>query len=125
MESEASMSGLVVRGYRVELPGWPPSFQVARSRGQAIAHTWREYSLCFEVSFRDFLKLKVRAYRQDLGGRFGEPLTVCNHPAFYVGHNSQYIQFVRPDSDVVLNAHPLDVDPPEARRGTPYYRDAA
>lgn len=118
------MSGLVVRGYRVEVPGWPASFRVARSRGHAIAETWRDYSSCFDVSFRDFLRLRVRAYRQELGGRFGEPITVCGKAAFYVGHNSQYIQFVRPDSDLVLNSHPLDVEPPEARRGTPYYRVA-
>jgi len=121
------MSGLVVRGYRVELPHWPACFQVARSRGQAIAATWRDFACCYDgTSFKDFLKLRPRAYRQDLGGRFGEPLTVCGKPAFYVSHNAQYIQFVRPGSDVVLNAHPFDVEPPEARRGTPYYRaDAA
>ncbi len=113
---------LIVKGYFVEVPGWPGYLQVARSRSQAIAMTWRDFTSCFDVSFRDFLKRRVRAHRQDLGGRFGEPLIVCGKPAYYVGHNSQYIQFVRPDSDVVLNAHPLDVDPPEARRGTPYHR---
>lgn len=118
------MNGLIVRGYRVELPGWPPCFKVARSRSAAIGSTFGDYASVFDVSFRDFLKLGPKAYRQDLGGRFGEPITVCKRPAFFVGCNSQYIQFVRPGEDVVHHAHPLDVDPPEARQGTPYFRSS-
>lgn len=118
------MSEFIVRGYRVELPGWPACFKVAKSRSAAIASTFRDYASCFDVSFRDFLKLGPRAFRQDLGGRFGEPITVCNLPAFFVGCDRQYVQFVRPGEDIVHLAHPLDVEPAEARRGTAYHREA-
>jgi hypothetical protein len=32
-----------------------------------------------------------------------------------LGHNRQYVQFVRPNGDHILNAHPLDVLPVSER----------
>lgn len=113
---------LIIEPYRVEVSGFPGMTWFARSRQKALADAWRTYSSYRDdVSFKDFLKM-ARAAREDRTGRFGEYIEVCGKPAYLVSYDSQYIQFVRPDSDVILNAHPLDVEPPEARRGTPYYR---
>ena len=106
---------VVVNGYF----GYSPIF--AKSRGSALAEAWR-CDAFNNLSFGAFLKV-ARARRATASKRFGELLTVSGKPAFYVSHNSQYIQFVRPHSDVVLNSHPMDVEPSEARRGTPYYQN--
>lgn len=113
--------GLIVRPFAVSVPGFSTYAYVARSRGQALSHAWASWSSIGGGSFKDFLRIaRCRAAAPD--PRFGEKIVICGQPAFYVGHNSQYIQFVRPGSDVILNAHPLDVEPPEARRGSPYFR---
>lgn len=119
--------GFVLRAYDVTVRGQSHIY-FAATAARARADAWRDYSECRDVSFGDFLKASSirRAARFDeQGSRYGEAMTVCGKPAFYVSHNSQYIQFVRPGSDVVLHSHPLDVEPPEARRGTPYYGVAA
>ena len=102
-----------VRGYS----GYSPIY--AKSRGSALADAWR-CDAFNGITFGEFLKV-ARCYRAPAHDRFGEEIAVCGNPAYLVSYNRQYIQFVRPDSDVILNAHPLDVEPPEARRGTPYY----
>jgi|GEM_PF-1584479 len=111
---------LIVKPFDVTVTGYSGVECIfARSRGQALAKSWR-CDAFGNVSFGAFLKM-ARAVQGEAGDRFGEAMTVSGRPAFYISHNRQYIQFVLPDSDVVLNTHPLDVEPPEARRGTPYY----
>ena len=116
----ADREDFIVRPFAVSVPGYPAYTYVARSRGQALAHAWRSWSSCGGGSFMDFMRI-ARCRRVAPSPRFGEPLSICGRAAYYVGQNSQYIQFVRPDSDVVLNAHPLDVEPAEARCGTSYF----
>ena len=115
--------GFVLRAYNVTVNGQSHIY-FAKTPARARANAWSDYAGIYDVSFRDFLRCSSirRAARFDEQcSRYGEALTICGEPAFYVSHNSQYIQFVRPGSDVVLHSHPLDVEPPEARRGTPYY----
>ena len=123
MTAPTSIDGLcIVRPWRVRVAGYEDSYvHYERSRQKALAASWRDYG-CYvkQVPFRQFLQI-ASARMEPLGERFGELMWVGGKPAFYVSHNSQYIQFVRPDSDMVMNTHPYDVEPPEARRGTPYY----
>lgn len=114
------MIGLIVKPFIVEVRGFSEQTYYTRSRGAALARAWNEYAECRDCTFGEFLKIS-KAYSGVGSDRFGEQMTICGKPAFYIGHNCQYIQFVRPDSDVIMNSHPLDVEPPEARRGTPYY----
>lgn len=114
--------GFILKAFNVDVRGHAQSVYYARSRGQAQAQAWRDWTECRDCTFMEFMKIS-RAYIRTPHDRFGEPMTICGEPAFYVSHNSQYIQFVRPDSDVIMNSHPLDVEPPEARRGTPYYQE--
>lgn len=44
-----------------------------------------------------------------------DEITVLGKRALGLGHNGQYVQFVYPGKDVVLNAHPLDVLPASYR----------
>lgn len=116
----AADARLIVKPFDVTVTGYPGAECIfARSRGQALAKAWR-CDAFGNVSFGAFLKM-ARAVQGEPGDRFGEAMTVGGKPAFYISHDRQYIQFVLPDSDVVLNTHPLDVEPPEALRGTPYY----
>lgn len=114
---------LVVRPYRVEVPHFGSFLYVAGSRGKALAKAFGDWrSLRDEADFKDFLRL-AKAKRDDCEGRFGEAITVGGQAAYYVSHDRQYVQFVRPNSDVVLHSHPLDVEPPHARWGTPYHSE--
>lgn len=117
------MSGsVIIKPFRVRVEGYEDCYvHFTRSRMKALADSWRSYCCHVrDIRFSQFLKI-AHAWAEDPGERFGEVMTVCGPPGFYVSHNSQYIQFVRADSEIVLNAHPLEVEPPEARRGTPYY----
>lgn len=116
------MTGFVLKPYRIKVFGHGEYIYFARSRGRATAKAFSDFADIYSCTFKDFLKRStVSAAEMRLDPRLGEPLTVCGAPGFYVSHDSQYIHFVRPGSDVVLHAHPLDVEPPEARRGTPYF----
>ena len=115
-----SGEGFILKPYRVFVTGFDSYVWPAKSRQMALSQAWRSFcSYRDDVSFGDFLKM-AKAIKDETPSRFGEEITVAGLRAFYVSHNSQYIQFVRPGSDVVLHSHPLDVLPIEARRGTPY-----
>lgn len=103
------IDGLIVKPFRVEVRGFAAATYYARSRGKALADAWSEYTSTFDnCKFGAFLKI-ARAYSAVGHDRFGEPITVCNEPAFYVGERGQYVRFVRPNSDVILLSHPADV----------------
>ena len=125
---EPSDPKLIVRPYRVSISGHGfgdgDVIRIASSRAKAVYLAFQEYREHYDVSFAEFIR-RARAYTSSATARFGEAITVSGKPAYYVGHNSQYIRFVYANADVVFNTHPLDVEPPEARRGTPYYEPAA
>lgn len=102
------MSGLIVKPYRVEVSGFPSMIYVAKSRGQALAKAWGDYTACYNTAtFKEFMRL-ARARREDVPG-FGRPIMVCGQPGFDVGTHGQYVRFVRPGADQVLLSHPADV----------------
>lgn len=117
----SDMEGMLVKPWEVQVSGYGYS-QIPyhnTSRGGAIAEAWR--SPAFEgLSFKDFLKI-VRCVRAEPTERYGERFTINGRAARYISHNRQYVQFVYDGGKVVMNTHPLDIDQPEARRGTPYY----
>jgi len=91
----------------------------ASTRGKALADAWR----CDAFSgstFGEFLRFASCRRSKDEPSWWGEPITVLGKPAFYLGHDGQYVHFAYPDGDHVLYAHPLDVLPmhrrPEAYR---------
>lgn len=114
------MSGLIIRPWRVQVSGFPGYTYFARSRQKALSAAWNSYCSYQAVTFKEFLKM-ARASSEDPMGRFGEYIEVAGLPAYLVSYDRQYIQFVRPGSDVIMNSHPYNVQPPEARRGTAYY----
>jgi hypothetical protein len=113
---------LILKPFELTVQGFGTYRYFAATRGRALSKAFGDWtSLRDEGTFKQFLKIASAKGCAIDCPRFGEEMTVCGEPAFYVSHNSQYIQFVRPGSDVIFNTHPLDVEPPEARRGTPYY----
>lgn len=112
------MSELVIKPWTVSFDD-ATHVWLARSRGKALVLCWESYRSYRDISFREFLRT-ARATTGVAHERFGEAIQVGGKPAFLVSLDNQYIQFVRPGSDVILNSHPLDVDPPAARRGTSY-----
>lgn len=83
----------------------------ARSPGQALAKAWRGFP--YDHSFKEFMKI-ARARRANEPENFGEKILVGGEPAFRLTgaqNPGAHVHFVRPDSDVVLLSHPLDVQP--------------
>jgi hypothetical protein len=78
------------------------------SPGQARAKAWHAYCSYRWVSFREFLSISTLRRATDADG-FGRQITVGGAPAHWVGHNGQYVRFVRPGETTVLLSHPLDV----------------
>lgn len=119
-----TQEGMILKAYMVHVDGFNGHRYHTQSRGKALASAWREFrSHRDDVGFGDFLKI-ARCYAvAEQDPRFGEAMTVGGRPALYVSHNRQYIRFVRPGCDEIMNTHPLDVEPPHARRGTPYYSE--
>jgi hypothetical protein len=102
----------VLRRYVVSVEGWGESTVLAASRGKAMADSWR--SDAFEgYSFGAFLK--IARCRLDWWQPKPKEITVLGKRALYLGHNRQYVQFVYPGAEVVLNAHPYDVLPEDFR----------
>lgn len=113
----------LIKPFGVSVSGYPEYTFFARSRGKALSKAWDSYRCGRDISFMDFLRI-AKARRVDPPHeRFGERITVGGRPAFLVSWNSQYMQFVQPCDDTIYHTHPLDVEPPEARRGTPYYEE--
>ena len=110
---------LLLKAFTAHVSGFPPRTYYAASRGQALARVWGEYAATFdEVTFGQFLKLARVRRCEEPQGRFGDPIIVGGEPAHFVSNDPQYVQFVRPDSDVILHSHPLDVEPEEYRPST-------
>lgn len=114
----ADMQGMRVKPWEVVVRGYGATTYYGTSRGKVIADAWR-CDAFNRVSFKDFLSM-VQCRRAEPSERYGERFTISGYPARYISHNSQYVQFVWDDDDTVLNTHPLDIDQPEVRRGTPY-----
>lgn len=108
-------AGVIVRPFKVSVSGFPDATYMAVSRQKAIAMAWRDIQTCgYSYSFKDFLKVAT-ATQDAPAPHFGTPITVGGKPAFFVSCNRQYVQFVRPDSDTILNSHPYDVLPETMR----------
>lgn len=113
--------GFILRRYIVTVGRWGEATILASSRGKAMADAWR--SDAFEgYTFGEFLKMA--RCRLDSWQPSPSEITVLGKRALNLGHNGQYVQFVYPGSEAVLNAHPLDVLP-ESVRPKAYRRDAA
>lgn len=115
------MSDLIIHPYTAHVAGYGSHTCFAKSRGQALSRTFNLLKQCSNISYRDFLGI-VSCRKSAPYERFGSLITVEGRKAFYVSHNRQYVEFVYPNSDVILSSHPLDVLPIEARAGTDYYK---
>lgn len=97
---------------------------VATTRGKALADAWRSDAFS-STPFGDFLKFARCRRDRYVPHRWGDRITACGRPAFFLGNNRQYVQiaFADTESQFVGNAHPYDVFPIDYRPET--YRDRA
>lgn len=104
------MGDFLIKRYCVAVVGFPDVYFFARSPGQARAKAWNAYTHADDrCTFKRFLQIsRVTRHRRVPPG-FGDEIMVGDEPAYRVSSDSQYVQFVRPGSDVILNSHPLDV----------------
>jgi hypothetical protein len=110
----------IVKRWLVSVAGYSATAYTAKTRGSALADAWR--CGAFDgIKFGEFLKIARCRRDRVCPSRWGDKITVSGKPAFFLGNNPQYIQFVWPGSDVVLNSHPYDVLPVGYRPST--YRD--
>ncbi|ADU12002.1 hypothetical protein [Asticcacaulis excentricus] len=108
-------AGVIVRPFKVSVSGFPEATYMVTSRQKAIATAWRDIQTCgYRYSFKDFLKLAT-ATQDAPPAHFGTAITVSGKPAFFVGCNRQYVQFVRPGDGIIRNSHPYDVLPETMR----------
>lgn len=109
-----------LKQWTVHVAGYGYGTYTAKSRGAALADAWRSDAFC-DYTFGRFLKI-ARAYRESEPKWWGAEITVEGKPAFYLGHNRAYVNFVYPDGKFQLCAHPYDVLPeiyrPECYRTT-------
>lgn len=98
---------------------------VATSRGKAMADTWRSdaFSGSTYAEFLKFSRCRRGHYKPH---RWGDRITACGRPAFFLGNNRQNVQvaFAGTNEQYVGNAHPYDVLPVEYRPDTYRDRDA-
>jgi hypothetical protein len=115
------VNGFVLRRWEVSVEGYGSSVELAVTRGKALGAVWR-CDAFGHFSFGEFLK-RARC-RLSPHQPKPEQITVLGKPAFYIGHNNQYVQFAWPDGEFVLNAHPSDVEP-QSYRPAHYRTEAA
>lgn len=103
------IDGFILSPYRVSVDGFGYGIYHARSRGMALSAAY--HSSAFNGwTFREFL-IATRCWKEpeSAPANYGRIVEVGGEQCHYVSHDRQYMQFVRPGSDVILNTHPLDV----------------
>lgn len=118
--SGQATGALIVKRWDVTVVGYGTGAYDGASRGKALADAWR--SDAFNgYTYRQFLSI-ANCRKGTLPDRWGDHITVCGKPAFFLESNRAYVRFAYPDCGVVSNAHPFDVEPEEYRPDT--YRNA-
>ena len=108
----------LLKRYAVKVRGFETVTFDAKTHGQARAAAYRAFcSYSDATNFKEFLRLIVSVTRdKKTPQKYGENIKVMGEPAYYVSHDGNYIQFVRPGSTTILNSHPLDVEFKEGKK---------
>ncbi|MEN6630453.1 MAG: hypothetical protein ABFC42_12505 [Sulfuricella sp.] len=114
--------GFIAKRWLISVAGYGSGVEIAATRGQALAKTWR-CDAFGNMPFKRFLSIANAVIDRDPPARWGDRITVCGEPAFFTSSNRAYVEFVRPSCGNVRHAHPYDVLPIEYRPEA--YRDTA
>jgi len=98
-----------MKRFTVHVNGFSPLDYDAASIGKARSKAWQSYCSYRHVAFKEFLKISRVTKADTLPEGYGRKILISGRPGYWVGHNGQYIRFVRDDQDCVLSSHPLDV----------------
>ncbi len=98
----------LLKRYEVAVDGFPPYPYDAHSAGAARVQSWHSYRSYRDVSFKEFMKISIVRRGVEPEG-YGRPITVSGRPAYFVGRDTQYVRFARPNETRTLISHPLDV----------------
>jgi hypothetical protein len=101
-----------LRRFVVTVEGMGEGLYLATSRGKAMSDAWRCDAFS-HLTYGEFLK--IARCRLDHYQPKPCEITVGGERCWGLGNNGQYVQFVRPDGEFVLNSHPLDVLPEDIR----------
>lgn len=105
---------LLVKPYRVSVRHFDPHVYHAASHGKARSRAWNRYTAAgHDCPFSEFMKIS-RVTRCEAPENYGQPILVEGKRAYLIpGMDSHhhYVQFVYPNSEVILNSHPNDVQP--------------
>lgn len=104
----------VLKPWDVTVDGYGTGRYYAATRGKALADAWRSDAFSGST-FGEFLKFARCRRGTAWGEDYGALITVSGKPAYFVERNAAYVQFVWPDSDVILSSHPYDVLPERFR----------
>ena len=100
-----------IRTYSISVDGYGSGMYSARSASKARAAAYRDFLSACEITFKEFLQRSSLMRVADPPG-VGKRVLIGGEPATTVyGHSSQYVWWMRDDSDVRLCSHPLDVEP--------------
>lgn len=97
-----------IRTYSITVDGYGGGLYSARSPAKARATAYRDFLICAEITFKDFLKRAVLRRVPD-PEYAGKRIVVGGQPATTVVGHGQYVWYMRDDSDTRLCSHPLDV----------------
>lgn len=109
-------SDLLIKRWDVSVAGYGTGTYDAVSRGRALADAWRSDAF-YGFTFKRFLSI-ANARLGAVTPRWGNAIDVCGKAAIFLENNRQYVRFTYPGGEVVLNAHPYDVEPEEYRPST-------
>ncbi|ARB06062.1 hypothetical protein FDH38_gp008 [Dinoroseobacter phage vB_DshS-R5C] len=105
-----SRSDFLIKRYCVAVVGFPDVYFYASSPGKARSKAWESYLHADDrCSFKRFMQISRVTRCRRVPDGFGDEIMVGDERAYRIGFNGQYVQFVRPCCDVILNSHPLDV----------------
>jgi hypothetical protein len=99
----------ILSPYRVYVDGYGSEIYHAKSRSSALGKAYKSDAFS-HIKFKDFLQM-TECYKvmECTPTNYGRLVEVSGEICHYVSHNNQYMQIVRPFSDVIMTTHPLDV----------------
>jgi len=100
---------MILKTYSVTVQGFSPHTFFAATPGRARVRAWHSYSSGYPCSFKEFMSISSCRRADDPPG-LGRKITVGGKPAYSVPTEHGHPEYVFPDTDVILNTHPLDLE---------------
>jgi hypothetical protein len=97
-----------IRTYAISLDRFGTTFYSARSPSKARAQCYRAFCSAYQVSFKEFLKLRPSVRVTDNPPYFRRAV-IAGRPGTIIYSPHKGIRFMRDDSDEIFSAHPSEI----------------